>query len=243
MLVLGGGSEIALATVRALVADRARSIVLAARRPHELEPVAAELRAAGATVVELIHFDALDTDGHRAFVEQAFARQEDLDLVIVAFGMLGEGAEHDEARAVEVARTNYVGAVSVSLSVARRLERQGHGTLVILSSVAAERARASSFVYGSTKAGLDAFAQGLGDSLEGTGARVMVVRPGFVRTKMTAGLEPAPFSTTPQAVADATVAGLRRGAHTVWAPPVLRIVMAGLRHLPRPLYRRIAAKR
>jgi decaprenylphospho-beta-D-erythro-pentofuranosid-2-ulose 2-reductase len=123
--------------------------------------------------------------------------------------------------------------------VADRLRRQGHGVLVVLSSVAGERVRAANFVYGATKAGLDAFAQGLGDSLAGSGARVLVVRPGFVRTKMTTGLAEAPFTTGPDAVADATIAGLRRGAHTVWSPPALRWVFMVLRHVPRPLWRRM----
>ena len=127
----------------------------------------------------------------------------------------------------------------MALPAARRLRAQGHGTLVVLSSVAAERARRANFVYGSSKAGLDAFCQGLGDSLVGTGVRVVVVRPGFVHTKMTAGHKPAPLSTTPDAVADVVVRGLEKGAETIWAPPPLRFVMSGMRHLPRPLWRRI----
>jgi decaprenylphospho-beta-D-erythro-pentofuranosid-2-ulose 2-reductase len=94
-------------------------------------------------------------------------------------------------------------------------------------------------MYGSSKAGADGFAQGLGDSLAGTGVDVMVVRPGFVKTKMTEGLDPAPFSTTPEAVAREIVRGLARGSHTVWAPSLLRIVMSALRHVPRPLFRRL----
>ena len=102
-----------------------------------------------------------------------------------------------------------------------------------------ERARKSNFVYGSSKAGLDAFAQGLGDRLHGSGVHVMVVRPGFVRTKMTAGLDDVPLSTGPDAVAEAIADGLRRNAHTVWVPTPLRFVMSALRHLPRPLFRRL----
>jgi decaprenylphospho-beta-D-erythro-pentofuranosid-2-ulose 2-reductase len=131
------------------------------------------------------------------------------------------------------------GAVSISLAVAQRLRAQGHGRLVVLSSVAGERVRKANFVYGATKAGLDGFAQGLGDSLEGSGAAVVVVRPGFVHSTMTAGLDPAPFATTPDAVAEATVAGLRRGRRTVWAPGILRVVFSVLRHLPGPVWRRL----
>jgi len=109
----------------------------------------------------------------------------------------------------------------------------------VLSSVAGERVRRANFVYGSTKAGLDGFAQGLGDALAGSGAGVLVVRPGFVATKMTAGRAPAPLATTPEAVADAVVAGIARGKETVWVPPALRWVFAAFRHLPRSVWRKI----
>lgn len=241
VLVLGGGSDIGLATARALVSERARTVVLAARRPDELERAAEELRAAGATTVETLPLDAKDTASHPGFVEDAFSRQGDLDVVLLAFGVLGdeERSQADPAAALEVLETNFIGAASLMIPIVQRLKAQGHGTLVVLSSVAAERVRKSNFVYGASKAGLDGFAQGLGDSLAGTGVDVMVVRPGFVRTKMTAGLEPAPLSTTPERVAEAIVDGLRRRAHSVWVPPALRLVMAGLRHLPRPIFRRL----
>lgn len=241
VLVLGGGSEIGLAVVRRLVARRARTVVLAGREPERLKPAADELLGLGATTVEVVAFDALEAAGHDRFVDEVFDRHGDLDLVLLAFGVLGdqEEAERDTGAALEVVRTNFLGAVSVALPVARRLRAQGHGTLVVLSSVAGERARRANFVYGSSKAGLDAFAQGLGDSLVGTGVRVMVVRPGFVHTKMTAGRPPAPLATTPEAVADVVVRGLETGAEVVWAPPVLRFVMSGMRHLPRSVFRRI----
>lgn len=109
----------------------------------------------------------------------------------------------------------------------------------MLSSVAAERARASDAVYGAAKAGLDALAQGLADAVAETNVRVLVIRPGFVSTRMTGGLKPAPLSTRPQAVADATVAALDRRKRTVWVPGALRYVLTVLRHLPGPIYRRL----
>jgi decaprenylphospho-beta-D-erythro-pentofuranosid-2-ulose 2-reductase len=162
-------------------------------------------------------------------------------MVLVAFGMLGDQAhdERDPVAAVRVAQTNYTGAVSAGLVCGRALQAQGHGSLVVLSSVAAERARRSNFIYGSAKAGLDAFTQGLGDALHGTGVHVMVVRPGFVRTSMTAGRPETPLATTPEAVATAIELGLRRRSETVWVPGALRLVMAALRHVPRPLFRRL----
>jgi len=240
VLLLGGTSEIGLATVRALVARRTRDVILAARRPSRLEATASELRAAGASSVELVEFDADDIDAHPKFVEEVFSRG-DIDLVLLSFGVLGHraGIDLDSDEAVKIVRTNYVDAVSVLLPVARRLHAQGHGTVVVLSSVAGERVRRSNFVYGSSKAGLDGFAQGLSDSLVGSGVHVLIVRPGFVATKMTAGLEPPPLSTSAEAVATEVLKGLQRNAHIVWVPPVLRWVMMIVRHMPRALFRRI----
>jgi decaprenylphospho-beta-D-erythro-pentofuranosid-2-ulose 2-reductase len=241
VLVLGGSSDIAIATVRALIARRCRTVLLAGRDPEALSGTAKELRAAGASTVETLAFDALDTAGHAAFVEEAFSAHGDVDLVVVAFGVLGdqERAEQDAAEALRVVETNFTGAVSVLVPVARAMRRQGHGRIVVLSSVAGERARRSNFVYGSSKAGLDAFCQGLGDSLVGTGVRVMVVRPGFVHSKMTEGLAAAPLATDPEHVAAAIVTGLGRGSETVWVPGSLRYVMSALRHLPRAVFRRL----
>jgi len=232
VLVLGGTSEIGLATARALVERRARTVVLAARSPDQVDP--APLLAAGAERVEAVAFDAVDTASHESFVTDVFSRFGDIDLALVAFGVLGE--EDDPVSVLEV---NTVGAASVMSAVASRMVEQGHGTIVLLSSVAGERVRKSNFMYGASKAGADGFASGLGDSLAGTGVDVMVVRPGFVETKMTTGLDPVPFSTTADAVAREIVRGLARGSDVVWAPPVLRLVMSVLRHVPRPLFRRL----
>lgn len=241
VLLLGGSSEIGLAITRRLVERRARTVVLAGRDPAALKPAADDLRAAGADTIDVVAFDALATDTHDALVDDIFSRHDDIDCVILAFGVLGdqEQGERDTEAALAVLRTNFIGGASVALPIARRFRAQGHGTLLVLSSVAAERARRANFIYGSSKAGLDAFCQGLGDSLAGTGARVVVVRPGFVHTRMTAGRSPAPLATTPDAVADAVVRGLEKGAETIWAPPALRFVFSGMRHLPRPLWRRI----
>ncbi len=244
VLVLGGGSDLALATVRRLVADRCRTVVLAARRPEELDAEVDGLRAAGATTVEAVGFDADDATSHAKVVDDVFARHGDIDLVLLAFGVLGDQDrfDHDPAAAAAAATTNFVGGVSAGLAVAEAFRAQGHGTLVVFSSVAGVRVRADNVVYGATKAGLDGFASGLSDRLAGTGARVMVVRPGFVHSKMTEGLDPAPFATTPDVVADAVVDGLRRGADVVWAPAKLRLVFSVLRLLPRPVWRRLSAR-
>jgi decaprenylphospho-beta-D-erythro-pentofuranosid-2-ulose 2-reductase len=258
VLLLGGTSEIGLAIARRLAGPRRAAVVLAGRDPAALEAAAATLRAAAggdstsgnstirdSTIGEVstLAFDALATADHDGVIESASQLLGDLDVVILAFGLLGDQTrdetEEGSEGAVRVAQVNYVGAVSAGLAAARRLRIQGHGTLVVLSSVAGERVRKANYIYGSSKAGLDGFVQGLGDSLHGSGAGVLIVRPGFVTTKMTTGMKPPPLSTTADKVADATDRALRQGREVVWVPGPFRWVMMVMRHLPRPIFRRL----
>jgi decaprenylphospho-beta-D-erythro-pentofuranosid-2-ulose 2-reductase len=240
VLVLGGSSEIANATVLTLPRSRLRRVVLAGRPGPALDAAAHRLTGSGVAGVEATAFDAADTGSHQRIVDAIFDAG-DIDIVMLAFGVLGDQmqVEADPALAVEIATVNYTGAVSVGLHVARRLRGQGHGHLVVLSSVAGDRARRSNYVYGSTKAGLDAFAQGLGDALAGSGASVLVVRPGMVRTRMSAGLPEAPMTSDPEEVARVIVAGLRKGKHTVYAPGPLKFLMSAVKAVPRPIFRRL----
>ncbi|MEV6112196.1 decaprenylphospho-beta-D-erythro-pentofuranosid-2-ulose 2-reductase [Streptomyces sp. NPDC052109] len=232
LLVLGGTSEIALATARRLIARRARTVWLAGRPSPALEQAAESLRALGADA-RTVDFDALDPESHETVLGKVFA-EGDVDLVLLAFGIPGDQAhdERDPLRAVQVARTNYTGAVCAGLVAARALQTQGHGSLVVLSAATGERPRRADFIYGSSKAGLDTFTQGLGDALHGTGVHVMVVRPGHVHAE-------GPLTTTPEAVATAIELGLRRRSEVVWVPGALRLVMSALRHTPRALFRRL----
>jgi decaprenylphospho-beta-D-erythro-pentofuranosid-2-ulose 2-reductase len=241
ILVLGGTSEIALATVRRLARQRPGvEVLLAARSSDRRTAAAAALTSLGITVGEL-DFDATERASYERAIASAYDTGGDIDVVLLAFGVLGdqERAWQDVDAALELAQVGYSAAVACGVLVAGRLRRQGHGAIVVMSSVAGQRPRRSNFVYGSTKAGLDAFATGLGVALADDGVQVMVVRPGFVRTRMTAGLKAPPFAQTPEQVADMIAEGLRDGRRVVWAPPVLRWVMLGLRLLPGPIFRRL----
>ena len=238
IVLLGGTSEIGRAIVDELLSPATRTLILACRRPAEADPD--RFTRDGLDVV-VESFDAADTASHGAFARRLASEHGDLDVVVVAFGVLGDQAEleRDPEAAARTVHVNYTGAVSSTLAFAGVLRGQGHGHLAVLSSVAGERGRAGNFVYGSSKAGLDTFAQGLGDSLAGSGVSVTVVRPGFVHSRMTRGMRSAPFATTPRVVGELTVAGMRKGKHTVWAPSVLRYVFSVLRHVPRPIFRRL----
>ena len=241
VLVLGGASEIAQAIVARLVPGRCRTVVLAGRPSERLDAAAEAALAAGADTVETMGFDATDLAGIPQAIEAVFDKFGDIDLVLAAAGALGDQTEleADPVAAAELITTNFTGLAASLLAAAARMRAQGHGRLVVISSVAGDRARKANFIYGSTKSGLDAFAQGLGDSLVGTGVGVTIVRPGFVVGRMTEGMDPAPFSTTPAAVADAVVGGIESGAEVVYAPPILRWVFAVMRQLPRAVWRRM----
>lgn len=236
VVVLGGNSDIGAAIVAELVSPALRTVVLAVRRPDDVDTAVLSF---GDAEIVIVAFDAADPSSHPGVVRDIVGRVGDLDVVIQAFGQLGSPNLADPAEAASLAQVNYVGAVSSGLAVAAQLRTQGHGTLVVLSSVAGVRTRASNFVYGSTKAGQDAFATGLGHSLAGSGARVMTVRPGFVRSSMTTGMPDAPFSVVPSDVASAVAAGLRRKRSIVWAPGILRVVMGLLRFAPDVVWRRL----
>lgn len=241
VLLLGGTSEIGLAIVDRLVAAGARHVVLAGRDAAALDAVGSRLGAEAK--VSTVAYDATDTRGHTGLMERITEQSGDIDLAVCAVGVLGDQRAmiDDPHLAAQVMEHTYVGPAATLLAVAACMRRQGHGRIVVLSSVAGERVRAANFIYGSAKAGLDGFALGLGATLDATGVDVTIVRPGFVRTRMTAHLDDGPFATTADAVADATVRALRRGDEQVWAPGVLRWVMAAVRLLPRPLFRRVSA--
>jgi decaprenylphospho-beta-D-erythro-pentofuranosid-2-ulose 2-reductase len=240
LLLLGGTSDIALAIAHRYAAHRKGLRVVLAARPGDRRTAAAGgLREAGCTVTEL-DFEATDAGSRSRVIQDAFANG-DLDCAIVAFGILGdpEQAWTDPDAALRMAEINYTAPVHLGALVAERMKGQGYGQIVALSSVAGERVRRSNFVYGSTKAGFDGFFSGLGEALRAFGVRVLVVRPGFVRSKMTEGLDEAPLAVTPEQVAEATVAAIRDRKELIWVPAPMRLVMSGLRHVPRPLFRRL----
>ena len=187
-----------------------------------------------------VDLDARDHASHAATIEAAFAGG-DIDIAVLAFGLLGDAEQAwvDPEQALELAEVNYAAPVHLGVLLANRLRAQSHGWIVALSSVAGERVRRSNFVYGSTKAGFDGFFLGLGEALRPHGVRVLVVRPGFVKSKMTAGLDNAPLAATPEEVATATVAAIAAKRELIWVPNTMRAVMSGLRHVPRPLFRRL----
>ena len=241
VLVLGGTSEIATAIVRRIAEREPCEAVLAGRDETTLRRTAGELTDAGVARALTVRMDAGATETHAASVGEGFELLDGADLVILAVGVLTERGDplRDIPAGVRALQDGATGAGSLLLHSARLLREAGGGTIMVLSSVAAVRPRASNPVYGAEKAALDALAEGLADALVGTTVRILVVRPGFVRTRMTRKLAAPFYATDAGTVANAAVRGLERDAQTVWAPAYLRWVMLFLRLLPRAVFRRL----
>jgi decaprenylphospho-beta-D-erythro-pentofuranosid-2-ulose 2-reductase len=236
ILLLGGTSEIGLAILSALRAPAGTEVLLAGRDEQRMAAAGKELPYRCTT----IPFDALEVASHDAVIGRAFA-DGPVDLVIAATGVLTPQADVDTdpvlaARMIEV---NFTSHVTTLLAAASRMRKQRYGTIVVLSSVAAIRPRKANYVYGAAKAGLDAFARGLTDALAGTGVRVVLVRPGFVTGRMTAGLSPAPLASSPGQVGAAVAAALDGRAGVVWVPRGVAAAAVALRMVPRPVWRKM----
>ena len=238
VLILGAASDIARAAARAYAAG-GRPIVLAGRRPEALEATAADLRIRYGVAVQVRAFNVLATD-HDAFLA---ALDPAPGTVVCAVGMLGEQkcSEADPTTADLVMRSNYNGPASALEAAARLMERRGGGVVVGIGSVAGDRGRASNYVYGSAKAGFDAYLSGLRNRLARKGVHVVTVKPGFVDTKMTAGMNlPKLLTASPERVARAIVAAEARGSDVVYVLPVWRVIMLVIRTLPERVFKRLS---
>ncbi|MEZ0352828.1 decaprenylphospho-beta-D-erythro-pentofuranosid-2-ulose 2-reductase [Mycobacterium sp. pR1184] len=241
ILLLGGTSEIGLA-ICARYLKNAHARILLAAMPGDpgRDDAVAQMKAAGARSVELIDFEATDPESHPKMIDAAFAGG-DVDVAIVAFGILGDAEElwQNQHKAVLAAEINYTAAVSVGVLLGEKMRAQGFGQIIAMSSAAGERVRRSNFVYGSTKAGLDGFYLGLGEALREYGVHVLVIRPGQVRTRMSAHVKEAPLTVDKEYVANLAVTAAAKGKELVWAPAAFKYVMMVLRHIPRPIFRKL----
>lgn len=239
VVVFGGRSEIGAGLAVRLAAGA--RVILLARGGDGMDEQVRAVQAAGAAQVHTGAFDADDLASHAEVVDRIVAEHGPIGTAVLAFGILGEQAraEADPGHAVAIVHTDYVAQVSLLTVLAKTMRAARAGRIVVFSSVAGMRVRRANYVYGSAKAGLDGFASGLADALHGSGVHLLIVRPGFVIGRMTAGMAPAPLSSTPEQVAVATTRALVAGRRTVWVPWTLRPVFAGLRLVPQAVWRRM----
>ena len=180
-------------------------------------------------------------EGHPRLVENAFARLERVDLVLICHGALPDQArcEQDFEAALDALKVNGLSAISLLTELAPKMREQGHGTLAVITSVAGDRGRPSNYIYGSAKAMVSAFLQGLRGKLHGAGVHVIDIRPGLVDSPMTAHLKKGPLFAKPEQVADGIVRAVARKRHTAYVPGWWRIIMAVVRLLPDTIFKRL----
>ncbi len=245
LLILGGGSDIAAAFVARLASEGLTHVVLAGRSGGTRDDAASGLRGDFASLtIDTVDFDGADSASHESTLQTIDETHGPFDTVLVAFGQLGAEftIDADPAEMADLAAVNFGGAVSSCLAALAILRGEPNARLIVFSSIAAVRPRIGNIVYGSAKAGLDAFARELAAPAKQVGVEVVVVRPGFVHTRMTTGLEPAPFATTAQAVADDMFDGLTKGRAIIHSPSVLAPVGLVLKNLPAVVWRRVSKR-
>lgn len=238
VLILGGRSDIGFAIARAFAAQ-GHPIQLAARGADGLAPEATDLGLRHGVPVSLHDFDVLATETHAGFLDSLPSWP---GVVVSAIGLMGEqeASEEDFAAAARVMRSNYEGPAAILGLVANRMEARGEGVIVGISSVAGDRGRATNYVYGSAKAGFTAFLSGLRNRLARTGVHVVTVKPGFVATRMTEGMDlPAKLTAEPEELGAAVVKAVARRRNVIYVRPVWALVMAVIRTIPEPVFKKL----
>lgn len=224
-----------------LLAGRGDSIHVLGRNALDLVKCAEDLKARGAATVSTGVCDLMDPASFTPAFDAADAAIGGFDTVILSAGIFGTQDElaNDRARAAAVLTTNFTNSVLFCEEARVRLLARGGGRLVVFSSVAGERGRKPVVLYGSTKAGLSAYLEGLDILYRSAGLITTTVKPGFVRTSMTQGLKEPPFAADPDDAARTVLSGILRGASVVYAPPIWALVMMVIRLLPRAVMRRV----
>lgn len=243
LLILGGGSDIAAAFATRCVSADLQHVVLAGRAGGTRDEAAARLRTAHASLnIDVADFDAVSTNQHATTLRAIDEQHGPFDAIVIAFGQLGDAftVDSDPLVAAELANVNFGSAVSATLASLAILRGEPNARLIVFSSIAAVRPRIGNIVYGSAKAGLDAFARELAAPAKSVGVEVVVVRPGFVHSRMTEGLDAAPFATTPEEVANDMFEGISKGRAIIHSPSVLGPVGLVLKNLPGFVWRKVS---
>lgn len=241
ILLLGGTSEIGLAICENYLHRNPAEIILAVQpQAPDVTQAIDKMKTAGATKVTTVEFDALKFTTHEKAINAAWQDGE-VDIAIVAFAIMGNQDEvwKDQKKAVLEAQINYTAAVSVGVLLGQKMQQQQGGQIIAMSSVAGEKIRKTNFLYGSTKAGLDGFYTGLGEALRNDNVHVLVVRPGQVRTRLSADVPEAPLTVDKEEAAQIIVQAAINKKRIVWVPALFRYVMIGLRHLPQVIFRKL----
>lgn len=238
VLILGATSDIAKALAHKFAAQGFHAI-LAARKAERLQETATDIKIRHNVTVEVVEFDALDYAGHTAFYEALAAKPE---VAICVFGYLGEQkmAQANFTEAHQIIDTNYTAAMSILEIIAADFEQRRAGTIIGISSVAGDRGRQSNYIYGSAKAAFSTYLAGLRNRLAKSNVHVLTVKPGFVRTKMTATLPlPGPVTAKPEQVAADVFKAFQKNNNEIYTLWVWRYLMFLIRNIPEPVFKRL----
>lgn len=240
VLILGGMSSIARASANAFAA-KGHPIFLAGRDTQELARVAADIKVRYGVPVSYGRFDAEAFDEHLPFVQHVVKEMGALQGVLLAFGDLGDhtAATADFGKAAAIINRNYTGACSILTHCANHLGKAGKGFIIGISSVAGDRGRQSNYIYGSAKAGLTAFLQGLRNRMFHSGVRVITVKPGFVDTAMTFGKPGLVLVATPESIGNSIVKALDKSRDEIYLPSFWRYIMMIVRNVPEFIFKRL----
>jgi short-subunit dehydrogenase len=239
VLIIGATSAIAIACAR-LFAARGDELVLAARNPDRLGQLAGDLKLRGASAVNTVGFLAEAGQDYEGFARETWA--QGVDCLLLAHGSLPEQAEcqDDVVATRREFETNCLSSISLLAAFAGRFAEQGYGTIAVISSVAGDRGRQSNYLYGSAKAALSSYTQGLRNRMQGRGVRVITLKPGFVDTPMTAGFEKGLLWAQPAQVAKGILRAIERGGDVVYLPWFWRYIMLIIRSIPERLFKRLS---
>ena len=240
ILVLAATSGIAEASCRIWAAEGA-NLFLIGRSESKLNVMAADMKTRGASSVGIAVADLDQTGDHPELLAHALTALGGLDIAYLAVGVLGEQtrAEQDSAHAQQILHTNLAAPVSILTWLANYCVKQGRGTLAVLSSVAGDRGRKSNYVYGASKAGLTAFVAGLRNRIDREGVHVMTIKPGPVKTGMTAGMKGSEKFADPNKVARTIVKAIDARKDTLYVPGIWWPIMTVIKAIPEHLFKKL----
>jgi decaprenylphospho-beta-D-erythro-pentofuranosid-2-ulose 2-reductase len=239
-LVLGATSAIAIEYCR-LLASQGASLVLVARNQERLNVLKSDLLVRGASSVETLQSDLADISLHAQLITTVLTRHADLSSVLIAYGILGDQkeAERDFAVARQILDVNFTSVVSLLTPLANHFEKLARGSIIVISSVAGDRGRQSNYLYGSSKAALSAYLQGLRNRLSRSNVQVLTVKPGFVDTPMTAAFKKGPLFVGPEVIARGIHRAVSKGRNEVYLPWFWFPIMQVIKSIPEPLFKRM----
>lgn len=241
VLILGATSAIAEHSAR-LFAARGDQLLLVARNAQRLKTISDDLRVRGACDCDYKVADLADSAGHTALLREATAQMGGLDVVLIAYGTLGDqkAGEQDFAVVMQELQTNCLSALSLLTLLANQLEQQGHGCLAVISSVAGDRGRQSNYIYGTAKGALTIYLQGLRNRLGKTGVQVLTIKPGFVDSPMTRDFNKGLLWVKPAKIAEGILKAIDKNKEVVYLPFFWRYIMLVIKLIPEKLFKRLS---